>query len=148
MLQRFLIAYAILTIGLTGISIGMKGNGSASPRNPAWVFVQTARNFLLLSTFLAGGGVGLVWLVNEVEIRRQRQKEREEEAKKRFEIHLARKEAEWEAQRKVREEKREAEASKVQAERQEKEELNREAKEKRKARSAEEVAKSGLKDFL
>ena len=156
MLQRLIIAYSILTVGFTGISIGMIANGSAYPGNPAWPFVTAARDIFLGFGVVFAAGAGLLWLFaeaiekdwkppnipgeekpEEIEAHRKANKAAQEEREK------ARQVREEEARRQAEVREREQEKAK-----QRQEELRRQAEEERKLRSAEDAAKSGLDDFL
>lgn len=158
MLQRLIIAYAILTMGFTGISFGMMANGSAYPGNPAWPFVTAARNIFLGFGVVLALGAALLWLFEESAEKdwskltkpgeekppremtgASHQADRVAEAD-REKARLAREAA---AQREAgREAKEQNEAKRRQAE------LKCQAEEKRKNRTAEDAARSGLDDFL
>ncbi len=157
MLQRLIIAYAILTIGFTGISFGMIANGSAYPGNPAWPIVTAARNIFLGFGVVFAVGAGLLWLFAEA-VEKDWSKPTipgEEPPKEPTEASREATRIAQEAREKARlareEEKRkraEQEAREQKEEKRRHEELQRQAEEKRKLRSAEDAARSGLDDFL
>lgn len=154
LLKRILISYVFMTVAVVLISLEMKSNGSASLRNPAWVFVSHVRNAFV------GLGVGTVslfvlcWIASVVvtEFKRSAQWEKEEaeclgreeqmrvaaiERSRREFIEAAREKAKAEEERaKVQE--REIAAKKQAAHREE----------IRRSRSAKEATDQAAKDFL
>ena len=158
MLQRLVITYAILTAGFTGISFGMMANGSAYPENSAWAFVAAARNIFLGFGVVFAAGAGLLWLIDEAAEKDWSNPTVPGEEKPPKEVTAASREADRlaeEEREKVRlaraEEKRkraEQEARKHEESKRRQDELKREAEEKRKNRTAEDAARSGLDDFL
>ena len=158
MLQRLIITYLILTVGFTGISMGMIANGTASPWNPAWPFVTTVRNIFLGFGFIVAVGCGLIWILVESAEKEWSQPTMPGGEKALWKAGTSSPEAarlaevEREQARLALEEKKRKHAEQEALEQEEtkrrQDELKRQAEEMRKKRTAEDAAKTGLDDFL
>lgn len=152
MFERALISYAIVAFGTLFVSFGMILNGGDSPGNPAWVFVSTLRNILLLPIAIVTVGILLMAFWEAFE---QRPRNLPHKAAS-TPLPPSKADPDQEAAR-VETEKRAAEERARRAEerrrieeerKREEEEGKRQAEEKRRTRSAEDAAQSGLGDFL
>lgn len=60
---RLCVSYGILFVGVQVVYFGMKFNGAASPRNPMWHFTKGVHSILTYGTIFA---LGAILLVTEV----------------------------------------------------------------------------------